>query len=178
MKTKFDKVISEIPVETQELTAMSFDIAERILDILTSKNLSQKDLANLLGKKESEISKWMKGGHNFTLETIIKIQRVLGEKILEVYKENKISKDRSAITRESYSSESFLAMPNVSLYEVSKGNDKYSVLFKDHNKRAESNSFEIEQGNSTQFQLFRIKNYEGKIKGRIPLSFANLHNVL
>ena len=62
----------------------SFDIVDRIYEILQLKNLDQKDLALLLGKKESEISKWMSGTHNFTLKTLAKIEGVLGAPIIKV----------------------------------------------------------------------------------------------
>ena len=38
----------------------------------------------MLGKKESEISKWMRGTHNFTIETLAAIEDSLGEPILQV----------------------------------------------------------------------------------------------
>ncbi len=60
----------------------SFDLADRIHDLLEKKGIEQKDLAQLLGKNESEISKWMTGTHNFTLKTISKIEAALGESIL------------------------------------------------------------------------------------------------
>jgi len=63
---------------------LSFEIADRIFAILAKKNLSQRDLANMLGKSEAEISKWMRGTHNFTTRTIAKIESVLGEPVIEV----------------------------------------------------------------------------------------------
>ena len=44
---------------------------------MKEKNLSQKDLAHLLNKRESEISKWLTGRHNFTTQTIARIQAAL-----------------------------------------------------------------------------------------------------
>lgn len=38
----------------------------------------------MLDKKEAEISKWMRGTHNFTIETLTSIENALGESILEV----------------------------------------------------------------------------------------------
>ncbi len=38
----------------------------------------------MLDKNESEISKWMRGTHNFTIETISQIENVLGVHILQV----------------------------------------------------------------------------------------------
>ena len=46
--------------------------------------VKQKDLALRLGKKESEISRWMRGTHNFTIDTLISIEDVLGEPIIEI----------------------------------------------------------------------------------------------
>ena len=57
---------------------------DRIHAILEERGLKQKDLANMLGKKESEISKWMRGTHNFTIDTISSIENVLGSPILQV----------------------------------------------------------------------------------------------
>lgn len=51
---------------------------------MTHKGYKQKDLAEKLGKKESEISKWMRGTHNFTIETLSFIETALGEPILEI----------------------------------------------------------------------------------------------
>ena len=64
---------------------LSIQIVDRIHTILTSKGLKQKDLAELLGKKEAEISKWMRGTHNFTIETLASIEEVLGEPVLVAY---------------------------------------------------------------------------------------------
>ena len=45
---------------------------------------TQSDLAKAMNKRESEISKWLGGGHNFTIATIAKIEVALGEDILSV----------------------------------------------------------------------------------------------
>lgn len=62
----------------------SFEIVDRIYQILSNKNKDQKWLAKELGKSESEISKWMTGTHNFTLKSLSKIEVVLGQPIFEV----------------------------------------------------------------------------------------------
>jgi transcriptional regulator with XRE-family HTH domain len=71
--------------ETRESVAMSFRIVDRIHDILKEKGLKQKDMASLLGKSEAEISKWMRGTHNFTIGTLVAIEAALDAPILEVY---------------------------------------------------------------------------------------------
>ncbi len=60
----------------------SLAIAKQINLILKKLDKNQNDLAELLGKKESEISKWLRGTHNFTLKTISKIEDALGESII------------------------------------------------------------------------------------------------
>ncbi len=73
-----------VPSEIRRRVDLSFVIVDRIHSILEQKGLRQKDLANLLEKNESEISKWMRGTHNFTIDTISHIEKVLGEPILRV----------------------------------------------------------------------------------------------
>lgn len=70
--------------EVRRRVDLSFLIVDRIHNILEEKGLKQKDLANMLGKKESEISKWMRGTHNFTIDTISSIENALGAPILQV----------------------------------------------------------------------------------------------
>ena len=72
------------PPFLQESVDFSIDIANRIFDILEMKGMKQKDFAKLLGKSEAEISKWLKGTHNFNIDTILKIQAKLEEDIIQV----------------------------------------------------------------------------------------------
>ncbi len=75
---------AKVSPEVRRRVDLSFLIVDRIHSILEAKGLKQKDLANMLGKNESEISKWMRGTHNFTIETITSIENVLGVPILQV----------------------------------------------------------------------------------------------
>lgn len=67
---------------------LSVFVSERIFDILEKQHKSQRDFAKLMGKKESEISKWLQGTHNFTLSTISKIELVLGVPIFNTKPES------------------------------------------------------------------------------------------
>lgn len=71
----------------RERVDLSFQIVDRIHDILLSKGYRQKDLATMLGKSEAEISKWMRGTHNFTIDTLSNIEEALDAPILKVYTE-------------------------------------------------------------------------------------------
>jgi transcriptional regulator with XRE-family HTH domain len=43
---------------------------------------NQKDLADRMNKKPSEINKWLKGNHNLTLKTIARLEAELGDSII------------------------------------------------------------------------------------------------
>lgn len=80
----------KIPKDVDISVQQSFDIVDRIHEILVKQGKEQKDLARLLSKSESEISKWMTGTHNFTINTLAKIQAVLGESIIQITKEKQV----------------------------------------------------------------------------------------
>lgn len=75
---------ASVSAEARRQVDISFRIVNRIHHILVAKGFRQKDLAEKLGKNESEISKWMRGTHNFTIETLSSIETALGEPILDV----------------------------------------------------------------------------------------------
>jgi len=80
----------KISDEVKRFVDHSFEIINKIYEILEKQGKTQRDLANLMGKKESEISKWMQGTHNFTLKSIAKIESVLGEKLIVSLKQDEI----------------------------------------------------------------------------------------
>ena len=80
-----EKRRANVNPEIRESVALSFRIVDRIHDILMDKGLKQKDLAERLGKNEAEISKWMRGTHNFTIDTLVSIEQALDAPILEIY---------------------------------------------------------------------------------------------
>lgn len=62
----------------------SFDLSDRIHEILEARGISQRELAEMLGKKESQVSKWMTGTHNFTIKTLALLEVKLGVSIFQV----------------------------------------------------------------------------------------------
>jgi transcriptional regulator with XRE-family HTH domain len=80
------KIQDETPEEVRIFVRQYTDIVVRINAILRKKNLTQKDLADKLKKKPSEISKWLNGYHNLTLKTIAKLEAELGEPIIFIKK--------------------------------------------------------------------------------------------
>lgn len=74
----FRDCLAAVPAEQKAAFDLSFGIAEKLSEVLKEKGLSQKDLAKMLNKRDSEISKWLTGRHNFTTQTIARIQAALG----------------------------------------------------------------------------------------------------
>lgn len=80
----FRDCLASIPADQKAEFELSFGIAERISEILKDKGLTQKDLARLLNKRDSEISRWLTGRHNFTTQTIARIQTALECNIISI----------------------------------------------------------------------------------------------
>ena len=67
----FRDCLAAIPAEQKAEFDLSFGIAEHISEILKA-------------KRESEISKWLTGRHNFTTQTIARIETALGSKLISI----------------------------------------------------------------------------------------------
>jgi ribosome-binding protein aMBF1 (putative translation factor) len=79
-----DNLLAEITPEQQARTDRKMRIASIINDAMKAKGLGKKQFADKIGRKPSEITKWLSGTHNFTIETIADIERVLGVRILNL----------------------------------------------------------------------------------------------
>lgn len=82
----FQQVLDEMPEDVKIFSDKYEEITMRIYLLMKEKGMTQKALAEQLGKKPSEVSKWLHGGHNLTLKTIAKIEAVLKEDIINVPK--------------------------------------------------------------------------------------------
>lgn len=74
-------------------------VACKIADTLKAKNITQKRFAEMIGKSESEISEWLSGDRNFTIDTLSDIKKYLGVDLLNVsyMRMVLVSKDASRI---------------------------------------------------------------------------------
>lgn len=79
-----DEIRQTMTPEMKRQMELSVQIANRIYEIMEAKGLSQKNLAALLGKTETEVSRWLSGTHNLTLATIAKISVALNTDIIRV----------------------------------------------------------------------------------------------
>lgn len=78
------RILSETPDEIKIFTRMYADIIVRVNQLLRAKGLNQKDLAEKMEKRPSEINKWLIGEHNFTLRSLAKLEAELGDPIINV----------------------------------------------------------------------------------------------
>ena len=81
-----NRIQEETPEEVRIFVRQYTNIVVRINELMHQKGLTQKELAERMNKRPSEISKWLKGNHNLTLKTIAKLEAELGAPIIEVKK--------------------------------------------------------------------------------------------
>ena len=72
------RMISEVdPVKLTKVQNRMM-VAAKIADAMKAHNLNQKQFAKLMGRTESEISDWLSGDRNFTIDTLFDIGQALG----------------------------------------------------------------------------------------------------
>lgn len=98
------------PPEITKQVDMAVAIANRIYELLEQRGMSQKEFAKLLGKTETEVSRWLSGTHNLTIATIAKISVALEDDIIRTtsnkplsYKTNVENPQRVVADSEEYS---------------------------------------------------------------------------
>ena len=69
---------------TDRLVKKNLAIANRIKSILDEKGLKPVDLAKMMSKQKSEISKWLSGLHTFSMRTIADIESILDSDIVHI----------------------------------------------------------------------------------------------
>ena len=72
------QMVSEVnPVQLAKMRNRML-IAAKIADAMQAQNLNQKQFAKMMGRTESEISDWLSGDRNFTINTLFDIGQALG----------------------------------------------------------------------------------------------------
>ena len=80
----FEKYLERVDPEIRNEVNLNIDIANRIYDLIKKKGMTQREFAALMGKRESEVSRWLSGTRGFTTNTLAKISAVLGEPVVKV----------------------------------------------------------------------------------------------
>lgn len=84
MSKTLDEILGPIPANVQAEVDLSFEISDRIDALMRQRGLSKKQFADALGRRPSEITKWLSGQHNFTLSTLAMLSSFFGQPIVTV----------------------------------------------------------------------------------------------
>lgn len=77
-----EELRTETSPQMSQQISKRMKLAAQIDDALTSRSLTNQEFAFMMGKKPSEITRWLSGTHNFTTETLWEIERVLSIQLL------------------------------------------------------------------------------------------------
>lgn len=83
-KTSLRELLGDITPEERAEARLSFQISNRLDFLMQEKGLSKKQLADAIGKRPSEITRWLSGEHNFTISTLAMLSTFFGQPIITV----------------------------------------------------------------------------------------------
>lgn len=83
-KNLLNELLESITPEEQAKTDKKMILATKIANAIKAKGLKKYEFAEILDKQPSEISKWLSGTHNFTIDTLMDIERVLSVQLLDI----------------------------------------------------------------------------------------------
>lgn len=84
MKTPFREMLSAVPADIQQEVDLEVAISNRINDLMVQRGLSKQQFAQALGKRPSEVTKWLSGQHNFTIRTLTLLSTFFGEPLVRI----------------------------------------------------------------------------------------------
>lgn len=79
-----EEMLGPIPESLQQETELSFQISDRIYELMQQRGLTKKQFADALGKRPCEVTKWLSGQHNFTIATLSMLSTFFGQPIIAV----------------------------------------------------------------------------------------------
>lgn len=80
----FKEKMAAVSPEVMSEVLLSAEIIARIDVLLKEKGMTQRDLAQKLGKSEAVVSRWTSGFPNLTLKSIAALSTALGEPLIMV----------------------------------------------------------------------------------------------
>lgn len=83
-KDAYRKMLASVPSDIKAEVSLSFEISDRICELMNDRGLSKKQFADALGRRPSEITKWLSGQHNFTIATLSMLSTFFGQPIITV----------------------------------------------------------------------------------------------
>lgn len=83
------RLLSELTPLEMEQTKVKMQLAARIEDLAKTKGWNKSQLAAHLGKNPSEITKWLSGTQNFTIDILTEISVVFGVELASLFNQPK-----------------------------------------------------------------------------------------
>lgn len=83
-KNSYRKMVASVPTDIKAQIDLSFAISDRIDVLMRERGLTKKQLADAVGKRPSEITRWLSGQHNFTVATLAMLSTFFGQPIITV----------------------------------------------------------------------------------------------
>lgn len=80
----FNKMVADVPSDIKAEINLSFEISDKIYTLMRDRGLSKKQFADSLGRRPSEVTKWLSGQHNFTIATLTMLSAFFGQPIISV----------------------------------------------------------------------------------------------
>lgn len=106
----FDNLADSLDTAEYARVKSRMCVAVKIADALKQKGMTQRELARLMGKKPSEISRMLTGTMNLTHDTMFDLQQALGIELINI------------------ASSGIREVPDINLSVVLKRNSEYSTL--------------------------------------------------
>ena len=78
----FKQMVAEVPANVKIEVDLSFAIADRIDALIKKKGLTKKEFAESIGKRPSEVTRWLSGQHNFTIRTLATLSAYFDESLI------------------------------------------------------------------------------------------------
>lgn len=82
--SKLQELLEEVTPLEMEKTKVKMQLAARIEDLMKVKGWKKSQFAEKFGKSPSEITKWLSGTQNFTVDVLTEIAFILGVGIAEL----------------------------------------------------------------------------------------------
>ncbi len=84
IKNRYKEMVAQVPAQVKEEINLSFAISNKIDFLMHEQGLSKKQFADKIGKRPSEVTRWLSGEHNFTIATIAMLSTFFGKPIITI----------------------------------------------------------------------------------------------
>jgi predicted XRE-type DNA-binding protein len=80
-----DEILARITPQERDKVSLKMQLAVRIADLIEEKHLSKNEVAEACGLKDpSVVTKWLSGGYNFSVDTLVDINHALGVSLADL----------------------------------------------------------------------------------------------